>query len=377
MKLSLASAKESEELKAFHKQFPLVLHRAGRLGFNAERPQSFFDLYDRQSQDHLTYTLREDNGDLQAMATFIFKKVLFRGEVINVAYATDLRVAPNRKATLGWVNNFEPVLKEIIQKHQLKALFSFINFSDSSVLNNFVRPRPMRRPLPRYHLYRKFSLVTLHGVYPWGPEPLTEVTFEQGNRENFPEILRYLTERIQYKDFSSYLNQEYLKLSIIERLKLSPSNFIAAIDSHERVIGCVAVMPTDPFLKIKPLEWSSQAANLKQFLNFASIFGLARPLTQKAPDGEFIPMNLGHFVFAENEDVLEGLFAKAFELFPQGSLSYVQIEQDYKLRAPKNWISTQVDFGLFALTLPGEHRPDFLNPQNSLNPEIEPFAILS
>lgn len=377
MILSVATAKDSDELKKFHSQFPLVLHRAGRLSFNAERPGSFFDLYKKQSHSHSTYTLRDESGELQAMATFVFKKALYRSEEINIAFATDLRVAPNRRATLGWVNNFEPVLKNIVEKHQLKAMFSFINFSDPTVLNSFVRPRPMRRPLPRYHLYRRFSLVTLHGVYPWSSEPLADVTFEQGSKENFESVLHYLNERNQFKDFASYLNRQDLQKAVSERLGLKPENFIVASDYHHRVIGCMAVMPTDPFLRIKPLEWSSQAANLKQFLNFASIFGLARPLTQKNSGGEFIPMNLGHFVFAENEDVLEGLFAKAFEVFPEGSLSYVQIEQDYKLRAPKNWISTRVDFGLFALTLPGENRPEFLDPQNSLNPEIEPFGILS
>lgn len=376
MELEIATADDNQELIEFFKEFPIK----GMVELKVDRNKNFFAPYSLQSEQHRTYLLKDEEDKIQASASFIIRDTFTEGQKGKVATATDLRVSPNRRAILEWSNHFLPVLKKEASENQLSSVFSAINLSDPTVLNTFVRPRNMKRGMPRYYLYRKFRLVTLHGRYPWAKKPLSSVRIRQGSEANADALIAYIIRRSQYRPFASVgdIASFQKKMERLQGQKLS--DFFIAFDSDENIIGCLAPWSGSGIQDFIPLSYSLRAHNFRQFLKFFWLLGmthrLAKPVVSTGVENKFQFRYLTN-VFCDNEDVFESLLYTAFEsLTLQEFLIYAHTEQDYRLLPPESWISASLPYALYAVTLPEEEKPAFLHPSISLNPEIEAYTVL-
>lgn len=372
MHLSVAGENDSEEIKRFFESFQI----SGMLDYKLRRPVDFFSPYRTQSDQFSTYLLRDEvNKNIEAIASFVIREGLHEGEVVPVAYATDLRVSNNRRAILEWVQHFLPVLQEVYQKYGVKAIFSNINQTDITAMNTFVRPRPLRRPLPRYFLYRKYYLNTLHGRFPWAPPPLPTLRIRPANEKTQEALIQYLIRRSQYRPFSSVWSHQSFQAKM-QRLKgLKLDDFILAFDANDNVIGCAAPWSPAGVQDYLPISYSLRAHNFRQFLKFGRLLGMSRSMTKpKMSTGLELPLKfrfLTH-VHADNEDVFESLLWNAFDSIPKDEfLVYPNCEEDYRLNPPQSWIAAQIPYALYAVVPPDRDKPSFLDPSSSLNPEIE------
>jgi len=370
MHLRIASENDNEQLCQFFESFT----SKGMVEFRYSRNHDFFAPYRTLGDSHRTYVL-EDKSEILAMASFVVRDGLYQGEAVRTAFALDLRVAPHRKAVLEWSNHFLPVRTQIEQDFGTKYMFSVINLGEQAAMNTFIRPRNIRRPLPRYFLYRKFNVVTLHGQFPWAPDPIKHVRIREVSSANIDALVAYIHRRSAFRPFTPIWDSQSLEKTMGRLHDFRMSDFLVAFDSQDNVVGCVSPWLINKFQSLIPLSYNLRAHNFRQFLKFAKIFGWARtltkPLSSTGQENAMSILTLGHF-YANNEDIFESLLHYSYVRYPKADfMMYANNILDYKFFPPKSWISTAQPYALYSVMAPGESLPDFLHPSESLNPEID------
>nr|BFD67341.1 hypothetical protein HAGR004_23630 [Bdellovibrio sp. HAGR004] len=376
MKLEIAQPEDSKALVEFYKSFPLK----GLVEIKIDRDGDFFAPYDVQAEQYLTYQLKDDEGKLEGMASFVVRDVLLDGSITRVAFGRDLRISSNRRAVLEWSQHFLPVMNEVSQTLGSKYLFSVMSMADVQALNAFVRPRTLKRPLPNYHLFRRFNMVSVHGRLPWAKNPLPHLRMRRGSPANVDALIHYITQKSRQRDLATTWDVPsfFDKLERWKGLKLE--DFIIAFDKNENIVGCVAPWSAGGMQEFIPMQYSLRAHNFRQFLKFGKMLGWTRTLTKpysrlKIEAGfNFKYLN---FLFADNGDIFESLLWKAFDDAKENEfLLYTQTRSEFIYRRPRNWISAKMPFGVYLLLPPDGEIPAFLHPNNENPVEIEPFFAL-
>ncbi|UXR63848.1 hypothetical protein EZJ49_12320 [Bdellovibrio bacteriovorus] len=376
MKLEIAKPEDSKALVEFYKSFPLK----GLVEIKIDRDGDFFAPYEVQAEQYLTYQLKDDEGKIEGMASFVVRDVLLGGNITKVAFGRDLRISSNRRAVLEWSQHFLPVMNEVSQTLGSKYLFSVMSMADVQALNAFVRPRTLKRPLPNYHLFRRFNMVSVHGRLPWAKNPLPHLRMRRGSLANVDALIYYITQKSRQRDLATAWDVPsfFDKLERWKGLKLE--DFIIAFDKNENIVGCVAPWTAGGMQEFIPMQYSLRAHNFRQFLKFGKMLGWTRTLTKpysrlKIEAGfNFKYLN---FLFADNGDIFESLLWKAFDDAKENEfLLYTQTRSEFIYRRPRNWISAKMPFGVYLLLPPDGEVPAFLHPNNENPVEIEPFFAL-
>lgn len=371
MRLDVATKKDNADLLKFFAQFP----QKGLIELRPDRHQNFFGQYAIQSNQYKTYLLRDDDNEIQGMASFIFRDCFSNGKHERIAYAADLRVSHNRRALLEWAKHFIPVMEEVMKEQNIQSIFSAINLNDQTAINTFVRPRVMKRAMPRYFLYRKFNLVSLHGQFWNADTPLPHLRIESGSDQNSDALINYVIKSSSHRPFASVWDQDSFleKLGRLQGMKLS--DFLVAKDFHGNVVGCLAPWSAAGVQDLIPLSYSLLGHNFRQALKFFWLLGLSRRLTKPvASTGEEEPLHFRYLsnIHADNEDIFESLLWTAFKNAQKNEfLVYAHSEQDYRMLPPTTWISASMPYALYAVVGLDQSTPAFLHPSISQNPEIE------
>lgn len=396
MKLIEALEEHDEALRQFFGQFLM----SGPVAIKLERPQSFFAPYRIQSPRYKTFILEDRAHELDAhlrltepplvgdggktheilgCVSFVIDDVVLQGKRQTVAFARDLRIAQNRKAIRGWSELLSPVFEEMRRTHHVDYFFSTLNMAETKALNTFVRPRQIRRQLPRYHLYQKFSLVTVHGRWPWINNPLPHLKIQPAGQNREEELMYYMLQKTLDLDLLPWFDRTSIQshLDLWQGPKLK--DFLIAVDREENIVGCLAPWKNQQIQSYIPYEYDLRAHNFRQFLKFGKLMGWTRPLTkpvkrlaQPAPlDFSFLS-----FVLVEHPDIFEALLEAAFEhCGPSDFLVYLQMKNQIHLRPPLGWITAQIPHGLYCLIPEDFAVPDFLAPDREEGVYLEPLFV--
>ncbi|MGE5086965.1 MAG: hypothetical protein ACM3MG_11735 [Bacillota bacterium] len=375
MKLEVAQPEDSKALVEFYKSFPL----RGPVEVKIDRDGDFFLPYEIHGEKHITYKLTEDNK-LEGMASFVVRDVFLDDQVQPVAFGRDLRISSNRKAILEWGQHFLPVMDEVSQALESKYLFSVMSLSEIQALNAFVHPRTVKRPLPRYYLYRRLNMVSVHGRLPWAENPLPHLRIRHGSTANIDALIYYISQKSREKDLSTVWDAQsfYDKMERWKGLKLE--NFLIAFDKNENIVGCVAPWSSGGIQDFIPMQYGLKAHNFRQFLKFGKMLGWTRTLTKpysRLKVEASLNFKYLNFLYADNGDIFESLLWKAFDDAHENEfLVYNQMRSEFIYRRPMNWISSKLPFGVYLLLPPDRETPGFLHPSNERPIEMEPFFTL-
>lgn len=375
MILERASLTHQEELTHFFEQFSL----SSIIDMKVRRPQGFFAPYKTLSDHYDTLILRDKNRKIQGTASLIFRDSIFEGQKQKIAFATDLRIEPSRKAILAWADHFLPTLRNTLQEQGVTSVFSIINTQDQAAVNTFVRPRSMKRAMPRYYLYRKFQMVSIHGRFPWAPEPVKGLTIQRAENRHLGPLLEYICNRAQYRAFSTVWD-DHSFFDRLSRMKgLSIQDFWIAFDSREKIVGCLAPWSLGDLQEYCPLSYGLRAHNFRQFLKFGKFLGWTHPLTKPlSRTGEEAPLKFKILtnLYVDNEDVFDSLVGAAFDHSAKDEfLIYTHCNLDIRLNPPQGWVTASHPYGLYAVVPPEVEIPSFLHPSHRLNPEIEASMV--
>jgi len=337
--------------------------------------KNFLSAYQAKSNQFRAYYLEDENGQIHGVASFVFYDALYEGHIVKVGVALDLRISQNRQALLEWSRNFLPVLEEIFREEKVSAIFSLINSADTRLTNLFLRPRSVKRALPRYYLFRKVNLITLHGRFPWAPMPVPHVQVNRADTTSLDGLIHFLAKRSHYRSFSTIWDFQSLQDRLHRKMGSKLSDYLIAFDSQKNIAGCLLLEPQSPSQSYVPITYSLVAHNFRQFLKFGSVFGWTRALTKpRSRTGEDQALGLRFIsqIHSRNEDIFESLLWTAYESIDRTEfLAYTHCEQDFRLRSPKHWVHSSQPHGLYSVLPPGSQAPDFLSPKHIVNPEIE------
>lgn len=375
MKLEVAKPSDNQAMLEFYGGFPLK----GVLELKVDRRGDFFAPYAVESDRFRSYLLKDNQEQIQGMASFTIKDVLIEGEVKTVAFGRDLRISNNRRAIIEWADHFVPTLQDISDTYGVQHFFSALNMTESSALNTFVHPRNLKRMLPRYFSYRRFNLISVHGRFPWAKNPLPHMQIRNGSSGNADALIYYLCEKNRSRNLANYWDS-YTFFKQLHRWRgLKIEDFLVAFDSHNNIVGCCAPWKADGIQEFIPLDYSLTAHNFRQFLKFGKVFGWTRNLTKPAYRlqlEETLQFQYLTHLLADNEDVFESILWATYDRARSNDfLIYPQIREDLIYKRPLNWVCAKIPHGLYSMVPPDQNAPDFLSPFNDASISLEGFFI--
>jgi hypothetical protein len=356
MELRKATADDNKKLIEYFKKFILP----GPVLLRLNRIDDFFKLYAMQSDDYVTYMLLNKKGDIEALASMVFFEALLDGKEETIGFASDLRVSPTRRAIMEWSSHFLPVLEAERTSRKVKYIFSVVAGAQRQAYNAFIRPRSLKRNLPRYHLFRKFSLITMHGLWPFHSRPLPSIHISEATNKDWSVIYEYIALKSRQKQLNLYKNSQTVEEHIKRWPNLDASNFLLAKDSQGCVIGCTAMWSSNSIQQAFVDKYTPTAENMRDVLGLFSYLGLAHRLPK--PKNE---LNLTHLPFlnADNPDIFRSLLYEAFQKSEKNSvLLYPHFEDDLLMVPPKRFITAKMNYGLYCILSPNDPIPSFLRP---------------
>lgn len=375
MKLEAAQPADNQAILEFFNSFPLK----GMLELKIDRRGDFFAPYAVESDRFRTYLLKDHHGQIQGMASFTIKDVLMEGGIQTVAFGRDLRISANRRAIIEWADHFVPTLQNLAETYGVQHFFSVLNMTESAALNTFVRPRHLKRLLPRYFHYRRLHLISVHGRFPWAKNPLPHLQIRSGSSVNVEALIYYLCEKNRRRHLSTYWDS-YTFFKQLQRWRgLRIEDFLIAFDKQNNIVGCCAPWKADGIQEYVPLDYSLPAHNFRQFLKFGKVFGWTRNLTKpsyRLQLEETLQFQYLTHLFADNADIFESLLWTAYDRARSNDfLVYSQAPEELIYKRPLHWICAKIPHGLYCMVPPEQNAPDFLNPAKDTPVSVEGFFI--
>lgn len=375
MILEVAQSQNNEELLEFYRSFPLD----GLIHIRLDRGKDFFKYYGLQSDQYLTYILKEKDKII-GVVSFVIDNIVIEGKPTTIAWARDLRISNDRTAILGWASHIQPVFEEIKKTFNVQYFFSTLNLSEEQALNTFIRPRSQKRSLPKYHLYRKFQVVTAHGFYPWARQSWPQLKIRRGSEKNQEAILDYIVEKSKNYAFCSATDKVTLNEKLERWIGFDWSDFFVAYDNADNIVGVMCSWSSAGIQDFIPLRYSFRAHNFRQYLKFMHMMGWTRTLTKpyhRIKIEASLNFRSLNYIRVDHPDVFSSLLASSYhEARENEFLLYLRDRQNIHLKAPRGWISAEQTYGLYCPVLSKEPTPDFLHPKFDGLADIETPRVI-
>lgn len=370
MNLLVASENDSDRIKNFYGDTV----ESEYLSYRNHRTGSFFEPYKKYSSDFVTYILVDDEETVHAVATLLFREGYLNGEKQIIGYATDLKVSSNRKAILSWSNHFLPVLLQEREKRKCKYVFTVVTHAHKQAYNAFIRPRSPKRKLPRYHLFRRFQAVSLHGLLPFVREPLESIETGHAIEQDKEALTSYILKQTKKLPYHISENQEEFWSEPNQLFGQNLSDFIIAQDTKKNIVGCTLPWSGSNHQDVLIDQFEGQGHSLYNGLKFLSYLGMAKALPSAGSKLNY--KFLTHFYF-DNPDIFTALLRKAWESCDKNEfLSFCHFKDNFRTRLPKSYIKSKLSCGLYCLLAPEDSIPDFLKlAQIGEPPEFNPFLL--
>ncbi len=359
MKLRLATEEDSDDLIKFYDETPVTTP----ISIKLHKLDSFFSQYKMQSNDYQSYILidEQNNNTIKALVTILFRPALIEGKLQDVGYVTDLRVSPERKVVLEWAHTLLPTLQKAKRERNCKYIFTVVAQGQNQAMNAFIRPRNVRRELPRYFLYKNFDIVNLHGMWPWATPPLSSVITERATSKDKKALTEYITKKSRDKIPNYNPSNKHVLNNIDQWSHLELNNFILAKDTNGTIVGCTALWNSIEQEQFIPVKYDSKSLTLKEALHFFSYFGITRRLTNVGSPLKFYYLS---YLLADNTDIFYSLCYQAYSFVPKTHfLMYPHFEGDLMSQPAKSFITSSVKAGLYCVLDPEDPVPDFLKPR--------------
>jgi hypothetical protein len=365
MKLIKADESDNERLLHFFTKSRIP----GSIDLRFRRMFSFFNHYRIQSNDFVTYMLINRKDELEAIASLLYRPAWIMGEKQTIGYATDLRVSSSRRAVMEWSNHFLPILEDERAKRNCHYTFSVIAHSQRQAYNALIRPRNLRRQMPRYYQYRKFDLVSIHGLWPFHSNPLPDIKVRNAKPQDFGALAEYLVKKSAPRPLRFIDSVKDVESQLEAWRDLYIENFLLAEDINGNIIGCGAPWSPQQIQRVYALAYSPQLSNLKDVLKLLSWFNVAHPLPE---EGQELPLRHLSFLNADNPDIFYSILYQAFLRTSKNEvLVYPHFHDHLMARPPKGFITSRKQYGMYCVLSPNDTVPSFLRP----SPLAEPPAF--
>ncbi|MCB0357885.1 MAG: hypothetical protein KDD40_12800, partial [Bdellovibrionales bacterium] len=312
MILRLANENDSQKLIDFYRETDLTTP----IQMQLQKQGSFFFQYQMQSNDYSTYILTDptEQDKIKAMISILFRPGVIDHELQNIGYVTDLRISSERKVVLEWAHTLLPTLREAKKQRNCKYVFSVVAEAQHQAMNAFIRPRSVRRELPRYYLYRRFQVISLHGLWPWAIAPLSTISTVPATENDRLELAKYISHKNSERIPNYHPTPEDVLKNLERWQQLKIEDFILAKNHQGKIIGCVALWNSQKYEQFIPTKYDSKSLTLKEMLHFYSYFSTARRLSDIGTPLNFYYLS---YLLADNSDIFYSLCYKSHFSVPK------------------------------------------------------------
>lgn len=303
----------------------------------------------------------DDKNEIHATATLAFSKAVLEDKEQTIGIATDLRIEKSRESLVAWANNFLPIITNERESRNCHYFFSPIGRSRIETFKTFIRPRSISRNFPRYHLFRRFDVVTIHGKYPFMPSPLSTIDIDFVKLEDIEPLQSYIQRQQLKKPFYFYDKTFHLQKYLETWPGLSIHQFLVAKDKRGNIIGCMALWDSKNIEVLKAIGKSKRVKTFEQTLKTLSYLGITHPLTS-SKTGVLNQLQI-NFLYADNPDIFYTMLSHAYAQAPKTHfLSYTVSENQRTFLPPRSFISQRTPYNLYCLLAPNDPIPGFLKP---------------
>ncbi len=363
MRLEYATTKDDALLKHFFEQEIIN----GAIDYKVLRPAGFFAHGKQNYDESSVLKLMNDENELHGLVSVNTRDALVN-EWSRLGWITDLRLSSNRKAILYWFENFLEEMQKIKEEKHLDHLFTFINKTNISTLNAFIRPRNLRPNQPRFHLISNFYRISIFSKIPSFEVPLQSIRIKSLDDSNIEALASYL----QKKKEGRLLSYRYSPTLLQERLKkwknFTKENFLIAYDGKGNIVGCAAPWNAKETQQYQIISYSDFYQSMQTLLKIPSAFGLTKNLPAAGSTADFY--FLTHLA-ADNPYIFHRLLSESMEYCkPDQYIIYSSFEGDHMLRPPKDFIHIKQKFGLYLVLNPEDNLP-FSHLSQQLLPDFE------
>ncbi len=373
LRLVQATETDSERLKNFVNHQPFLVNAPVEIV--TDRKGSFFDKYRLQSQDFVTYIMENKDGQIEGIASMIFRKTIINGEETLTGFATDLRITNSRHAIVQWPDLLLPALSQAAQERNCQYVFSILNATQTHAYNALIRPRSQRRSIPRYYLYRKYDLITLHGRIPFTNLPfLSTVRIEPMSTNDLEPLAQYLKSKAIHKPLSFPYSADLLNHRFQTWPGFEMKNFLIAKDSQKNIIGCAAPWKASQISSIIISKYSGFGETIYSFSKWLSYLNFVKRLP---PEGQELKIKFLTHLYADNPDIFATILSEAFQITQKNELiCYPHFEKTPLTMPQRNFLTSRMPFSIYTVMPPETPLPEFLQMHKvTPPPEIEPILV--
>lgn len=319
----------------------------------------FFAQYGLQSSDFTTYMMMNEQNQIEATASLVIRDAMLMNQPQTLGFACDLRVSSRRRAILNWTEHFLPILEHLREQRNC-IVFSAVPQGQRLAYNAFIRPRSVKRKLPRYHLFRRFRLVSLHGKWPFAHDRIKSLSIVPLKDSLEDALIEYLWKKSKDLTLHFYPTRDHVQKELRHWPGLDGSNFFVALDAHGNIRGCVAPWSPNPVQTVLVDRYHTPSRTFKEGLSLLSWLGLTRVLPKQGQPLQF--RHLTH-LHADNPDIFQNLLLHAYTHSTKKEfLVYTHFENDLISKPPPAFLSATQKVGLFSVLNPNDPVPEFLHP---------------
>ncbi len=318
------------------------------LELHETRPKGFFSKYHLGSKDSTTYILEDTPGEILGTATMTFVNGAFEGKPQTIGYASDLRIAPTRRAILAWTQQFNDVFQEICTQRQCERVFSTVLKNQTQAANALLRPRNQRRNLPRYCLYRNFSVHAVFGKWPLPLKGTPALRVRPGTESDINRIFNYLYDhREQNLHFPYFRNAETFNDFLNHWPGFSWDSFHILHNSKDDWFGVWYEWNPGLVFEWNVLKLQGRMELLGHLLRWLALPNWRRA---KIHVGKFLSMKWILFCRCQNPDNFNEIIRQALtRTQPPEFLVMHSFEEDQTKVLDSHWISAELKGGLYGL----------------------------
>ncbi len=366
MRLAKATARDNSKLLKFFQSSTLP----GVIDIRLDRRPDFFAQYKNQSDNYTTYMLLDSYDQIQAIVSIVFVNAYLNNEKHLIGWATDLRVSRQRNAILNWAKFFLPALIEEKKRIKCKYVFSLFLEGQRKFFNATLKPQRYNTQLARYHFYRRFQVISIHGRLPFYPKPLESIKLRHSTSRDTDALVHYISQRRQKLSLYGSIEGADILQDIKRWSGLRLKDFIVALDSKKNIVGCVAPWSSENSQRMLLAGLTPRAREIQSSLYFLSFLKITRnlPAIGQALGAKY----LTHF-FSDNPDISYSLLHQAWvESKEKEFLTYAYFPSTFFNPVPASFITARIKGTIYHVLSPNEPAPKILQPNlQGTPPELE------
>lgn len=366
MNIRLANNNDNQELKNFFNKHSLIAD----IEYQLLRSGNFLDRYSLNSQASETHILTDNKQNISGMMSLLHKKAYLSGKIENVSWLTDMRLGNSREAILHWAKNYADILNDFKKRSQSEAIFTVLSQSDQASLNFLIRPRLVRKNMPRYHLVRPFRWTNVHGKLPFSPQSLKHLKVRSIEESDLEKLSIFLNTKSKERILGTHYTPELLQFRLLNWPGFNKEMFYIAEDKQKNIVGCYALWDSHHTQQVKIVQYNEFSDGVRQAINALSYLKLTKALPPANSFANFCIMS--HF-YSNNADIFLRLIEHALEKSSHKHfVSFCHFGGDLISKLPRYFLASEVHFGLYSILNQNERlHPALHFSQTAPAPELD------